>query len=76
MYVDDLTYFTTTGSKRNIDSYVRFDAKLSWDATENLEVNLVGQNLLDSSHQEFDEIIYSTASEVPRMAYVQVKYKF
>lgn len=79
IYVSDIEYYSTsvgTTTRRNIHDYLRVDAKLSWQIEDDLELNVVGQNLFDSNHQEFDEIIYSTASEVPRMAYVQLKYKF
>ncbi len=90
MYVDELTVYetntvvtglapfttATTTTEKTIDDYVRLDLRLSYKPEENIEINLVGQNLLDSNHQEFDELSYSTASEVPRTAYIQVKYKF
>ena len=38
---------------QRVDSYVTFDARLGWQATPNLEVSLVGQNLVEASHVEF-----------------------
>jgi iron complex outermembrane receptor protein len=78
-YVDELTTYTTSAGTRTqgkIDAYVRLDLGVSWKPEENIEIKLVGQNLTDSYHQEFDEIVYTTPSEVPRTAYIQVKYKF
>lgn len=75
-FVDDIAYYTVTGTKRFIENYTRFDTTLIYRPKKNLELSLTGQNLFDDNHQEFDEIIYSTASEVPRMVYAQVKYKF
>jgi iron complex outermembrane receptor protein len=74
-YVSDLQYFAG-GNKIEIDDYTRFDLGLTWEPKENLEIRVQGQNLLDRHHQEFDEVIYSTASEVPRSFYIQAKYKF
>ncbi|MDP6445277.1 MAG: TonB-dependent receptor [Pirellulaceae bacterium] len=45
-YVEDLPVF-------NVPSYVDLNVRLGWWAHENLELSLVGQNLLDSQHLEF-----------------------
>ncbi|MDX1949123.1 MAG: TonB-dependent receptor [Rickettsiales bacterium] len=75
-FYDDIIYYTGAGAKRYIESHTRFDTSLMYNPTDKIEVSLTGQNLFDDNHQEFDEIIYSTASEIPRMALLQVKYKF
>ena len=75
-YVSDLTSFTSAGSEIKISSYTRFDTKLTWKPEKDFEISLIGQNLFDDWHQEFDESLYATASEVPRTVYVQGKYKF
>ncbi len=75
-FYDDIIYFTGTGGKRFVESFTRFDTSFMYSPTEDIEISLTGQNLFDDNHQEFDEIIYSTASEIPRMALLQVKYKF
>ena len=36
-----------------VPSYLELDLRLAWQATESLEVAVVGRNLLDESHQEF-----------------------
>ena len=45
-YVDPLPSF-------DIDSYVTLDTRLAWWPREDLELSVVGQNLLDSQHAEF-----------------------
>jgi len=47
-YVDDIKQIDSVGS------YTEMDLRLGWQATENLELSLVGQNLLESSHREFE----------------------
>ncbi len=75
-FVDDIAYYTVTGAKRFIKNYTRFDTTVIYKPKKNLELSITGQNLFDDNHQEFDEIIYSVPSEVPRMLYAQIKYKF
>jgi iron complex outermembrane receptor protein len=36
-----------------VDAYTELDVRLGWHAAEALELSLVGQNLLHSSHEEF-----------------------
>jgi iron complex outermembrane receptor protein len=54
-YVDELP-------AQGTPSYTRVDLRVSWRATERLEVALVGQNLLDDQHVEFNQ------AEVPVVA--------
>lgn len=68
-YVDELRASGT-------DHYVRLDARLAWQATENMELSLVGQNLLDNQHPEFTGFLYQSVSQVPRAVYGNVSWKF
>ena len=45
-YVDNLPSL-------DVGSYFTLDARLGWNPSENLEVSVVGQNLLDHHHPEF-----------------------
>ncbi|MFW2405267.1 MAG: TonB-dependent receptor plug domain-containing protein [Gammaproteobacteria bacterium] len=45
-YVDDLSAFA-------IDSYWTLDTRIAWRVLDNLELSLVGKNLIDSGHVEF-----------------------
>ena len=68
-YADNLTGFTP-----GIQSYATMDARLAWKPRENLELALVGQNLLDSQHPEFgtSPLIRSPQVEVARSIYGMV----
>jgi iron complex outermembrane receptor protein len=58
-------------------SYVTPDARLSWRPQDNLELSLVGQNLLDDHHPEFvPEIIDTSPSEVERSVYGEITWRF
>ncbi len=41
------------GEKVYIDSYSELDMRLGWHARENIELSIIGQNLLHDRHQEF-----------------------
>lgn len=60
-----------------IDSYVTLDIRVGWNPTANLELEIVGQNLLDTEHQEFSSIFFDSPSiEIERGIYGSVKLKF
>jgi iron complex outermembrane receptor protein len=46
-YVDNLAYL-------GVPSYLVMDVRLAWLPSDNLELAVVGRNLLDEKHQEFD----------------------
>jgi iron complex outermembrane receptor protein len=62
---------------RHIPAYTSLDARLAWTPRKNLELSLVGQNLLDATHQEFANDIFTTVSVViERRAYAQARWQF
>lgn len=66
------------GRFQSITGYFGLDARLSWNATDNLEISVVGQNLIESSHLEYveDSGVRAAATAVPRSAYLQLTYRF
>ena len=61
----------------NVDSYVTLDTRLSWKPRKDLEISLVGQNLLDSAHSEFvSELGDIPPIEIERSVYGQVTWQF
>lgn len=60
-----------------IPSYVELDLRLSWKLRKNLEVSLVGQNLLHAQHAEFvSESIHIPRTDVARSVYAQLMLQF
>ncbi|MCD4688920.1 MAG: TonB-dependent receptor [Desulfuromonadaceae bacterium] len=55
-----------------IDDYLTLDIRLGWQPRPGLELVLVGQNLLQNSHQEYSPEYQTLATEVPRGIYGQV----
>ena len=61
-----------------IDSYVELDARLSWKPLKDLDVSLIGQNLLDKHHPEYKQslIAETGSSEIQRSVFVKIEWKF
>jgi iron complex outermembrane receptor protein len=60
-----------------IPAYATLDTRLSWKARPDLEISLVGQNLLDPAHPEhYSRFLQSLPSEVERGVYLKMDLKF
>ncbi len=60
-----------------IDSYVELDARLAWRPIEDLELALVGRNLLDNEHQEFaPTFVNHVPTGVEREVYGKITWQF
>ena len=69
-YVDNVT-------SRDVPHYTSVNVRLAWNPVSNLELSLVGQNLFDPSHLEFDpEFLKSLPTENERSFYGKVALKF
>lgn len=69
-YVDDIPAFA-------IDRYLTLDARLGWRAAKNLQLSLVGRNLLDSPHAEYVQFAsFNELHEVVREVYLMAEWRF
>jgi iron complex outermembrane receptor protein len=59
-----------------VSAYVTADARVSWWPAKNLELSIVGQNLLDSQHAEQASVIGQPTIEVPRGVYGKLTWRF
>lgn len=60
-----------------VESYVGLDVRLSWRPTPDLEVSVVGLNLLDNQHPEFQPTsIRTQRTEVERSVYGKITWRF
>ncbi len=50
--------------------------RLAWQPVAGLELALVGQNLLETSHQEFQTEMGTIPTAMPRGFYGQIKWQF
>jgi len=61
----------------DIGSYLTLDARLAWTPRRNLELALVGQNLLDDRHPEFaSEKLDAAVMEIERGVYGKITWQF
>ncbi len=61
----------------DIGNYAAFDLRLGWTPIDDLEIALVGQNLLRSKHEEFAPFFnFSQSTEVERSVYAQLIWRF
>jgi iron complex outermembrane receptor protein len=70
-YVDELPGIGVPGLTEDIPAYTELDLGFGWHARRDLELALVGQNLLDSHHPE-----HSLATEAQRGVYGKVTWRF
>ena len=78
-YVDSLPLKGTPAPylANGIPSYTTLDARLGWRAYPGLELSLVGQNLLDNRHPEFQqEALTTPRTGVPRSFYLKLDWQF
>lgn len=61
-----------------VRSYVSLDARLGWRPRQDLELSIVGQNLVDSHHSEFgpDAFVKTSPTEVERSVYGKITWSF
>ena len=61
----------------HISSYVSLDVRLGWRPVKNLELALVGQNLLREQHAEFNPSFIATQrAEIERGVYGKITWRF
>lgn len=77
-YVDEASasYLRAESSSYAIDGYVTMDLRLGWQITPQVELSLVGQNLLDGEHMEFVQETFGNAIEIERSFYGKLTYLF
>ncbi len=68
-YIEELETF-------DIPSYTRLDARIGWKPLEGVEVSLTGQNLLDSTHPEFQPFLYAPSAEIDRSVFLKLNLNF
>lgn len=69
-YVDNL-------DNPHIPSYTAVDARLSWRPKTNLEISLVGMNLLQARHAEFTATqVMTPQREIERSVYGKITWRF
>ena len=69
-YVDSLP-------AQSIDSYIGLDVRIGWRPFKNIDFSIVGQNLLDHRHAEFNpSVVREQATEIQRSVYGKVTWTY
>lgn len=69
--------YTSEIAALGIPAYTSLDLRLAWRPNKDLDIAVVGQNLLDSVHPELlSDFILSTPTEIQRGVYVRADWKF
>jgi iron complex outermembrane receptor protein len=72
--LDCVLRFVDSLPSPSVPSYFTADVRLAWNVRPNLEISLVGQNLLDNQHPEFGAA--PNRLEIPRSFYGKVTWRF
>jgi iron complex outermembrane receptor protein len=77
-YVDSLSGFAVRDADVAVDSYIQMDVRLGWKPRPNVELSVVGQNLLDSNHLEFgsNPLVGRPLVEAQRGVYGMIEWRF
>jgi iron complex outermembrane receptor protein len=67
-YVSKLSYLAT------VPAYNATDVRLAWSVNRHLELSVMGSDVLNRGHVEFDE--HGLPARIPRGAYAQLRWSF
>ena len=60
-----------------VDSYFTVDLQARWFITPNLDLKVIGRNLVEDGHEEFSSVSFNTPlSEVERSVFGELRYTF
>ena len=66
--------YVTHIANQNVPAYAELDMRLAWMPMHNLEISVVGQNLLHDRHAEFGAL--ASRQEIERSVYGKVSWSF
>lgn len=75
--LDGILRFVDRLSRSEIPSYLQADLRLAWLVKQDLELELIGRNLLEKSNQEFGPLVLQTPnSEIERSVFLRANFTF
>jgi len=77
-YVDKIRvlYAPSVDYSYQIDDYFTVDLQVTYTPFQDLELAVVGQNLLEKNHEEFVQEFYTLPGTVARSVYMKATYRF
>ena len=77
MELDLLARYVDNLSAQDVGSYIAMDARLAWKPINKMEMAIVGKNLFDRSHPEFEpQFLLTTLTDVERSVYFKITLFF
>ena len=74
---DSVVRYVDSLPAMNIPSYVALDLRLAWWPTKNMEIAIIGRDLLDNRHPEFSSSSVATVpTEVERSVFGKITWRF
>lgn len=74
--LDAFLYYAGALTDLNVPQYIRVDTRLGWKVTDDVELSLLGQNLLDAGHLEFGSNGYVIdVTRVPRSFSIGITWR-
>ncbi len=73
---DSALYYVDNLTNQKIPSYTRLDVRLGWHPTDNFEISLSLENLLENRHSEFGQARGISPTEVERNVYGKITCYF
>ena len=79
---DNILYYVSglnkgiTNQGKGIPSYVRFDTRLGYLATKNVDLSVGVQNLFNQVHTEFKKALYNNQTMIGRTFYVKMVWQY
>jgi iron complex outermembrane receptor protein len=70
------SYYVSRLVEQQVPSYTRLDVRLGWRASQQLELSVGGQNLLQDHHTEYGPVLGLLPTEVRRNAYARATWRF
>ncbi|MCC6220487.1 MAG: TonB-dependent receptor [Deltaproteobacteria bacterium] len=75
--LDGILRWVDTARNSAIGRYAEVDLRLAWLFRQNMELELIGRNLLDKRHDELGALVFSTPlSEISRSVFLRLGYTF
>ncbi len=73
---DNMLYIVDPVPGKGVKSYTRYDTRIGWVPIQGLDLSIVGQNLLETDHQEYSGFLYQDAEKIGRSVFAKVTARF
>lgn len=75
-HVDDISFDVSQGGTTLVDAYDTLNLRAAWLPASDLEIALIGKNLLSPSQIEYMEEFWTFPKDVPRSVSLNLRYRF